>query len=298
MAHRSADGDRARHGSARRDGRGQEPLRGDAGERGLLATAAFERTLEGGSADEVRALAERAAICAELPDRDGRQLSFALLVEAFLAADAYDRAEALNRTATQQARAGGLRIAAGTHVWLTALIAAARGALPDAVAHAERAAAEARTLGNLGALQARATATLVGALLGRGLVEAAREALAGVEDPGSLSGHTLQVAQAQVRLAEGDAAGAGMAREAMIEEGKWGTGNPGYLPLGSLLAQARLALATAPARPLRRPRSSARARVGRQDAGRPAEAGAEDRVAQLGPAHVRGERALQLDARP
>ena len=209
MAHRSADGDRARHGSARRDGRGQEPLRGDAGERGLLATAAFERTLEGGSADEVRALAERAAIGAELPDRDGRQLSFALLVEAFLAADAYDRAEALNRTATQQARAGGLRIAAGTHVWLTALIAAARGALPDAVAHAERAAAEARTLGNLGALQARATATLVGALLGRGLVEAAREALAGVEDPGTLSGHTLQVAQAQVRLAEGDAAGAG-----------------------------------------------------------------------------------------
>ncbi|MBD0281048.1 MAG: hypothetical protein ICV69_02465 [Thermoleophilaceae bacterium] len=206
--------------------------------------AALERTIDGGSADEVATIASRASADAAIIEESDEYVHLALLVYAMLAADRYDAADRLNQAALERARQRSLRLSTVTFSWTAAMIAHRRGSLPAAQAEAERAVAGASEW-KVEAVLAKVGSTLIDALVDRGRLSDARAALdrlGGHSLPRGFIANWLRFWRARLRLAVGDAAGARADLEELLEgDAGWRGGNPSCYPLRSTLGLALLA---------------------------------------------------------
>jgi DNA-binding CsgD family transcriptional regulator len=211
------------------------------GERGLLAVAAFERTIDGGGAEEVAAIASRASADAAIVEESDEYVHLALLIYAMLAADRCNAAERLNQAALERARQRSQRLSTVTFSWTAAMIAHRRGALAAAQAEAERAVAGASEW-KVEAVLAKVGSTLIDALVDRGRLSDARAALdrlGGHSLPRGFIANWLRYSRARLRLAVGDAGGARADLEELLEsDAGWRGGNPACYPLRSTLALA------------------------------------------------------------
>jgi DNA-binding CsgD family transcriptional regulator/Flp pilus assembly protein TadD len=227
-------------------------VRGDtAGERAMLANLAFHRCLEGGSAREALALAERALVGGLLAEQSSAGPSFFDALYTVIAADAFDLAERFCDAALADARARGSLLDFAMVSAFRSELAYRQGRLVEAETDA-RASLEAARLGQ-SPFAANPLAHLIDVLIERGEPDAALDALAdsgSAEIPDLLVTNFLLFSRARLRLARGELEnGIADLRELAARERR--SHSPRMFPYRSTLAVAYAALGrTAEARRL------------------------------------------------
>jgi DNA-binding NarL/FixJ family response regulator len=227
-------------------------VRGEtAGERLVLANLAFDRCLEGGSAREALALAERALVGGLLAEQSSAGPSFFDALYTVIAADAFDVAERFCDAAVADARARGSLLDFAMASAFRAELAYRQGRLVQAESDA-RASLEAARLGQ-SPFAVNPLAHLIDVLVERGELDAALAALAdsgSAEIPDLLVTNFLLFSRARLRLARGETeSGIADLRELAARERS--SHSPRMFPYRSALAVAYATLGrTAEARRL------------------------------------------------
>lgn len=212
--------------------RGETPA-----ERLLLANLAFQRLLEGGSAAEAVALAERALDGGLIDEQplDGSTIYDALYV--LLVAERFARLKRICDELIARGHARGSRWAVATASCFRAQLEYRRGSIAEAESDAHLAL---QAFGERDVVRTMATPTLIEALVERGELAAAEEALAaagGDAIPDRFLHNMLLDARGRLRIAAGDyEAGVEDLLEVGRRERRWRAGNPAALAYRSAAA--------------------------------------------------------------
>lgn len=216
------------------------PAGGTPGERLLLATLAFQRTIDGGPARVASAYAQQAIAKGLLADQSTANPTLIDALGTLVYADEFEAAAAFGEAIVAEARASGSFFGSVAPTCIMALAKLWRGAILEAEADAGAALQAAEVAAP--SVVPMAGAFLIDALIERGELDEAATVLerCGGEDIGQGLPHLFLLdSRGRLRLAAGDT-GRGLADLLKLSRRaeRWRTSNPGWLAYRSSAALA------------------------------------------------------------